>query len=112
MLMQEYQNYRPLNRTDVEDVLKEEREARRPQRCCKNVSKSVVYATLMAGIAYLIFDNYNLRKEIKKSTCPSNPRCLSPVTTNCPSSPSTNVIDTALYTWLKLFMAEAYQDER
>ena len=93
---QEYgENDDPLTRIHVEELLKEDHESRRPRRCAKNVPISVVCTILMAGIGYLIFDNYRLRKTITLSLnhttpCPtfippSCPACHTPTQAPCPS---------------------------
>ena len=95
--MQEYENNSPLSPEKVRELLREDHEARRRHRCCRGVSRSVVYAILMAGIAYCIYDNHSLRKDIQMSisqtlnhTIPSclYQTCSSPVTPTCPSSKS------------------------
>ena len=54
----------------VQSLLREEDEARRPRRRCHNLARSAVYAILMAGIGYCIYDFNSLHTEISKS-CPS-----------------------------------------
>ena len=93
--MQDYQNNSPLTAEKVQQLLKEENEARRPQRCCLNVSMSVVSAILMAGMAYCIYDIGSLRKVVEKgiqpTIAPSLPDCPTqtpPTPLTCPDCPT------------------------
>ena len=61
-----------LSAEKVQSLLREEDEARRPRRCCHNLARSAVYAILMAGIGYCIYDFNSLNTEIRNSwSCPS-----------------------------------------
>ena len=71
----------------MEELLKEDHEARRQQRRCLNVVRFIGYSFLMAGIAYCIYDINSI-----KSTCPTsrnNPPCQAKcVTSTCPTCPA------------------------
>ena len=98
--MQEYQNNSPLTAEKVQQLLEEDREARRPRSCCKNVSRSVVYAIIMAGIAYSIFDINSLHNKIEKyPSCPpsnSTSKCSYPDTASLAALDTLKFFDTIM----------------
>ena len=71
----------------MEELLKEDHEARRQQRRCLNLVRFIGFSFLMAGIAYCIYDINSIKSSYpsSKNTCPSPTPCPSLVSQNCPA---------------------------